>query len=59
MKKYFDNYKTDMVNANAWGRSPIAIEQQSLLALVTHLLMRLFSHEKGQELGLNKDHQTQ
>ncbi len=48
-----------MVNANAWGRSPIAIEQQSLLALVTHLLMRLFSHEKGQELGLNKDHQTQ
>jgi hypothetical protein len=26
---------------------------------VTHLLMRLFLHKKGQELGLKEDHQTQ
>ncbi len=58
-EKYFDNYKTDMANSKAWEKSPIAIEQQALLALVTHLLMRLFLHEKGQELGLNEDHQTQ
>lgn len=58
-EKYFDNYKTDMANAKAWGKSPIAIEQQALLALVTHLLMRLFLHKKGQALGLNEDHQTQ
>jgi hypothetical protein len=58
-EKYFDNYKTDMANSKAWGKSPIAIEQQALLALVTHLLTRLFLHEKGQELGLNEDHQTQ
>ncbi len=58
-EKYFDNYKTDMANAKAWGKSPIAIEQQALLALVTHLLMRLFLHQKGQALGLEEDHQTQ
>ncbi len=58
-EKYFDNYKTDMANSKAWGKSPIAIEQQALLALVTHVLTRLFLHEKGQQLGLNEDHQTQ
>jgi hypothetical protein len=58
-EKYFDNYKTDMANSKAWGKSPIAIEQQALLGLVTHLLMRLFLHKKGQDLGLEEDHQTQ
>jgi hypothetical protein len=58
-EKYFDNYKTDMANSKAWGKSPIAIEQQALLGLVTHILMRLFLHKKGQELGLEEDHQTQ
>ena len=58
-EKYFDNYKTDMANSKAWGKSPIAIEQQALLGLVTHILMRLFLHKKGEELGLEEDHQTQ
>ncbi len=58
-EKYFDNYKNDMANAKAWGKSPIAIEQQALLALVTQVLMRLFLHQKGLELGLEEDHQTQ
>ena len=58
-EKYFDNYKNDMANAKAWGKSPIAIEQQALLALVTHVLMRLFLHQKGLALGLEEDHQTQ
>ena len=58
-EKYFDNYKTDMANTKAWAKSPIAIEQQALLGLVTHLLMRLFLYQKGQELGLEEDHQTQ
>jgi hypothetical protein len=46
-EKYFDNYKMDMANSKAWGKSPIAIEKRALLALVTHLLTRLFLHEKG------------
>ncbi len=58
-EKYFDNYKTDMTNSKAWAKSPIAIEQQALLGLATHLLMRLFLYEKAQELGLEEDHQTQ
>ncbi len=58
-EKYFDNYKTDMANSKAWGKSPIAIEQQALLGLVTHLLMRLFLQTKGQEMGLEEDHKTQ
>ena len=58
-EKYFDNYKTDLANSKAWGKSSVAIEQQALLGLVTHLLMRLFLHEKGQQLGLEEDHQTQ
>lgn len=58
-EKYFDNYKTDMANSKAWAKSPIAIEQQALLGLVTHVLMRLFLHQKGLELGLDEDHQTQ
>ncbi len=48
-----------MANSKAWGKSPVAIEQQALLGLVTHLLMRLFLHKKGQKLGLEEDHQTQ
>ena len=58
-EKYFDTYKTDMANSKAWGKSPVAIEQQALLGLVTHLLMRLFLHQKGQGFGLEEDHQTQ
>jgi len=58
-EKYFDNYKTDLANSKAWGKSPVAIEQQALFGLATHLLMRLFLHKKGQELGLTEDHQTQ
>jgi len=57
-EKYFDHYKTDMANAKVWGKSPIAIEQQALLGLLTHILMRLFLHKRGQELGLEEDHQT-
>jgi len=58
-EKYFDNYKTGMANSKAWGKSPIAIEQQALLGLTTHILMRLFLHKKGLDFGLKEDHQTQ
>ena len=39
-----------MSNSKAWGKSPVAIEQQALLGLVTHLLKRLFLHKKGLKL---------
>jgi len=50
-EKYFDNYKTDMANSKAWGKSTVAIEQQALLGLVTHLLMRFFYIKKDKNLG--------
>jgi hypothetical protein len=31
-EKYFDNYKTDIINSKAWGKLPVAIEQQAFLA---------------------------
>ena len=58
-EKYFDSYKTDMANSKAWGKSFIAIEQQALLGLVTHLLIRLFLHQKGKQFGLEEDHLTE
>ena len=58
-EKYFDTYKTDLGNTKAWAKSPVAIEQQALFGLVTHILMRLFLHEQGKELGLEEDHRTQ
>ena len=50
-EKYFDNYKTDMANSKAWGKSPVAIEQQALLGLVTHVLMRFFLQKKDKSLA--------
>jgi len=50
-EKYFDNYKTDMSTSKVGGKSPVAIEQQALLGLVTHLLMRLFRYKKDKGLA--------
>lgn len=33
-EKYFDNFKNDLANAKAWGKSPVAIEQQALMGLM-------------------------
>ncbi|VAW84670.1 hypothetical protein MNBD_GAMMA18-1212, partial [hydrothermal vent metagenome] len=35
IEKYFDNFKNDMANAKAWGKSRECIEQQSLLAMAS------------------------
>lgn len=58
-EKYFDNYKTDLANTKAWAKSPVAIEQQALFGLVTHILMRLFLRQQGEKLGLEEDYQLQ
>jgi len=53
-EKYFDTYKTDMANTKAWAKSPIAIEQQALPGLVTHILMRLFLYRQGKNWDWKK-----
>lgn len=59
VEKYFDNFKNDLVNAKAWGKSPVAIEQQALMGLMTYVLTALFLHRRTVELDLTEGDQTQ
>lgn len=34
-EKYFDNYKNDMANAKAWGKSKTAIKHQAIIGMIT------------------------
>lgn len=58
-EKYFDNFKNDLANAKAWGKSPVAIEQQALIALMTYVLTQLFLQRRYQDLDLPHGDQTQ
>lgn len=59
IEKYFDNFKNDMANAKAWGKSRECIEQQSLLAMISYILMRLFIDKKSADLGITDGDTTQ
>jgi len=43
-EKCFDTWKNDFSQAKAWGKSPVAIENQVLLAIVTSILIALCLH---------------
>lgn len=58
-EKYFDNFKNDLCNARAWGKSPVGIEQQALIGLVTYTLTCLFLKDKQADLGLTEGNTTQ
>lgn len=58
-EKYFDNFKNDLANAKAWGKSPVAIEQQALMGIMTYVLTHLFLHRRYHDLGLPKGDDTQ
>ena len=34
-EKFFDNFKNDLAGTKAWGKNPIAIEQQAIIVLST------------------------
>ncbi len=57
-EKYFDNFKNDLAGAKAWGKSPIAIEQQAIMGLVTYVLTRLFVNRYGEALGIQEKTQS-
>jgi len=59
IEKYFDNFKHDMANAKAWGKSRECLEQQSLLAMASYILMRLFIDKKSTDLGMLNGDTTQ
>lgn len=58
-EKYFDNYKNDMANAKAWGKSTTAIQQQALIGIITFVLTRLFSERYASQFGMPADGNTQ
>ena len=43
-EKCFDTWKNDFAQAKAWGASPVAIDNQVRLAIVTSLLVALLVH---------------
>ena len=58
-EKYYDCFKNDLAGSKAWGKSPIAIEQQALLGIVTTILTRLFLHRRQADLALVQPDATQ
>lgn len=58
-EKYFDNYKNDMANAKAWGKSAVAIQQQAIIGMITYILTRLFSDKYAKQFNLPTDGSTQ
>ncbi|NOY72297.1 MAG: transposase [Gammaproteobacteria bacterium] len=58
-EKYYDTFKNDLAGAKAWGKSPIAIEQQALMGIATVLLTRLFLQRRQKDLQLEKPDSTQ
>ncbi len=42
-----------------WGKSPVAIEQQALLGVMTVILTQLFMHRRQKDLGLEVPDATQ
>ena len=58
-KKEIYHAKNDMSGAKAWSKSPIGIEQQALLSIITYLLTRLFLQRYQKPLDLDKVDSTQ
>lgn len=58
-EKYYDCFKNDLAGSKAWGKSPVAIEQQALLGIVTTILTRLFLMRRQTELALLQPDATQ
>ena len=59
-EKYFDNFKNDMANSKAWGKSDTAIKQQALAGIITFILTKLFCLRQSINFGIkNIDGETQ
>ncbi len=36
-EKFFDNFKNDLANTKAWGKSKVSIEQQAMMGIMTYI----------------------
>lgn len=58
-EKYYDCFKNDLAGSKAWGKSPVAIEQQALFGIATSILTRLFLMRRQADLALAQPDATQ
>lgn len=58
-EKYYDSFKNDLAATQAWGKAAQAIEQQSLLGMVTVILTTLFLQRRQLELKRTEPDSTQ
>ncbi|WPL13531.1 transposase [Thiorhodovibrio litoralis] len=56
-EKCFDTWKNDFAHAKAWGKSPVAIDNQVCLAIITHALVTLLLHRQFGAEGA-RDHKA-
>ena len=55
VEKCFDMWKNDFSQAKAWGKDPVAIQNQTYLAIITHLLLTMLIHEKAEPWGISDE----
>jgi hypothetical protein len=64
-EKCFDTWKNDLAMGKAWGKSPVAIENQVRLAIIASILLAMFIQDKAgkhgvdDEKSLRKQHRRQ
>ena len=58
-EKYYDCFKNNLANAKAWGKRSTAIEQQTMMGIVTVVLTTLFMHQQAHDLGRTTPDSTQ
>lgn len=54
-EKCFDTWKNDFSQAKAWGKSPVAIENQSRLAIITSILVAVLIQNKAGKFGVEDE----
>lgn len=58
-EKHYDTFNNDLAGHKARAKSPVAIEQQALLGLISVLLTQLFLHRRQRDLQLDTLNMTQ
>jgi len=54
-EKCFDTWKNDFSQAKAWGKSPVAIEIQTRLAIITSILIAVLIENKAGKFGIEDE----
>ena len=55
IEKCFDNWKNGFASDKVWSKSQAGICQQAWLAIMTSLLLRMFSHHHEQRWGIGDE----